>query len=673
MVGRRVSTKGRFKPGHVPHNKGVPRQNLLPTEEHQLPVYVRLNRDVQEMVDSRVSVSTSVDAPCSNPGQPRMLLRPNPARPTMLKNAQHATVDNPEEQSYRLLHAEKTADLWNDSTSEHRNLNPDCNGRLRWHMPGEIQRGLCWREQLSCDSCDYVSKRKNLYKEVQTNKRGPKPASANYGLQVGLAHTGTSNTGFCKMILATNTPAPSKSSMQATANKVGKILVETNKADMKKIRQDLRDVQVARGYQPDTPINLEMDSRYSNPIHSGGGCTPFQPATQVTQLVAENCTNKKKIIQVTTKSKLCQTCALLKSGSTTVTGMGPDWHDCTASLPQDESIGNERQLARESLRELNEDNITCHILTTDPDSSAFRAAEDLYLAGETTAPPTHQLDTRHVTSNQRKNAKNINFSKGMFGCKTVEQKKYRLGRFSKDLGSRCQAEHEGAMLHYYGDTGKVSKQMAHIRDSIVSCYCGDHKACRKYSFACRGTRKCNWIQKSKFLPQSIKRLDGLKPTKCDKDKLIKCVEYRLGPLMLNNTKHLLTTQKIESANKSLAATIPRNMTFSRNHDARAHTSVHSLNAGIGEAVVSECHAVGAPLTSGTRVTRRLLQMQEIDIKQKAGKKSRKSKLARNLKTKYLFQLHENKEKTPDEYQKDVCMPKMDHSYSKPRKVRKKRN
>ena len=663
MVRRRASIKGRFKPGCVPHNKGVRTTGV----EFQPPEYMRLNRDVQEMVDSRVTMSTSADAICSNTGPLRMLLRPRLARSTMLQDAQQSNADCPEELSYRLLHAEKTAELWNEAIFGHRQSNPDCNGKLKWHLEGEIQRGLCWREQLSCDKCAYVSQRKNLYTEVQTNKRGPKPASANYGIQVGLAHTGTSNTGFRKMILATNTPAPSKSSMQSATNKVGKIIVRTNECNMKSIHQDLRDIQVARGHDQDTPINVEMDSRYSNPIYSGGGNTPFQPATQVTQLVVENSTSKKKVIAVNNKSKLCQTCALLKSGTTVTSGMGPDCHDCTASLTQEESIGNERQWARENILDLSKDNITCNIVTTDPDSSAFKAAEDLYLAGETVSPPTHQLDTRHVTSNQRKHIKDINFSKLMFGCNTQAERNYRQGRFSKDLGSRCQAEHQGAMIHYSGDIGKVSKQMIHIRDAIVSCYCGHHKPCRRYSFACRGTERNNWVLNSKFLNKSVK-FSGLKPTKCDKEKLIKVIDYRLGPLMLKNTKHLLTTQKCEAVNRAISSTVPRNMTFSRNYSARVHAAVHSVNVGIGEALISECHAVGAPITHGTRVTRQLLKMQEDDAKFKLSKKSKKSKLHRHMKCKRLFQLHENKEKTSDIYKKDVCMPHTDHSYCKPRRI-----
>ena len=69
--------------------------------------------------------------------------------------------------------------------------------------------------------------------------RGPKPASANYGFQVGAKQTGASNTAICKMLLAADTPAPSRSSMQAAANKVGEVIIETNEKDMANIRNDI--------------------------------------------------------------------------------------------------------------------------------------------------------------------------------------------------------------------------------------------------------------------------------------------------------------------------------------------------------------------------------------------------------------------------------------------------
>ena len=266
---------GLFKKGCVPHNKGPNRPANQYITGDVKPVYVRLDQDVQEMVDSTDYATTSHDAPIVD--QPtRMLLRPRTGKKTALEAAQTRLAPDAELDTYRLLHARKTAELFNEAMSAHREAHPQCKGKLTFHQPGEIQRGLCWRMQLSCDSCEYVSPRRNLYTEVETGRRGPKAASANIGAQVALSHTGMSNTGLSRLLLGTNTPAPSRSYMQATTNKVSKIIQETNEKDMADICENLKIVQDERGQ---TGINIETDARYSNLVHSGVGKTPYQAAT----------------------------------------------------------------------------------------------------------------------------------------------------------------------------------------------------------------------------------------------------------------------------------------------------------------------------------------------------------------------------------------------------------
>ena len=73
---------------------------------------------------------------------------------------------------------------------------------------------------------------KKPYKDVKSERKGPQAESDNLGAQVGMAHTDMSNTGLCKSLLSANTPAPSKTSMQASANKVRKAIIQANQKDM---------------------------------------------------------------------------------------------------------------------------------------------------------------------------------------------------------------------------------------------------------------------------------------------------------------------------------------------------------------------------------------------------------------------------------------------------------
>ena len=185
-----------------------------------------------------------------------------------------------------------------------------------------------------------------------------------------------------------------------------------------------------------------------------------------------------------------------------------------------------------------------------------------------------------------------------------------------------------AMDHYGGDAGRVSSKMPHVENAIIKCYHGQHQLCQKNSFVCRGHISDNWLISSSYLSKGFK-LD--RPTTSDLDTLKLSNEKRLGQSVLNKTKYLLNTQKCEAANRAITSTVPRHMTFSRNYEARVHAAIHSVNSGIGESILSECEMSGASLTPGTRVTRRLLKIQNIDIKAKSSKQSGATKRSRKLK------------------------------------------
>ena len=69
----------------------------------------------------------------------------------------------------------------------------------------------------------------------------------------------------------------------------------------------------------------------------------------------------------------------------------------------EQDIGDEYQWAKEeSLLKLKQNDVEMKEITTDPDSSAYRAAEDLFITGVTNTEPEHYLDTRHISENHRK-------------------------------------------------------------------------------------------------------------------------------------------------------------------------------------------------------------------------------------------------------------------------------
>ncbi|CAC5361371.1 unnamed protein product [Mytilus coruscus] len=224
----------------------------------------------------------------------------------------------------------------------------------------------------------------NLYEEVASIKRGRRAAKINLGLQVGLHHTPISTKSYRKICMASNIPPPTVSGMQHTANAISEKIEEENVRDLQRQMENIKRIKTLRGENSDV-VNIQADS------------------TQCAYTVAENETYKHCIINTLSKSKLCSK----KRKHTVSTEDGEHAGPCTANINMQDSIGNEERCAREFIEELKEDGLEVNEVTTDLDSSAYRAAESLFQEGLTSTAPVHFLDTRHVASNHRKFVNNL--------------------------------------------------------------------------------------------------------------------------------------------------------------------------------------------------------------------------------------------------------------------------
>ena len=121
---------------------------------------------------------------------------------------------------------------------------------------------------------------------------------------MGLSQKSIGPSSFSKLLCSISTPPPSASGMQKCANKKMPYIRKENIDDMMLRCQDLQPFKSLCGKNTKA-VNVQADGCYNNPLYSGVGKTPFQPCTQAIYVVAENETNKKQIINVQTKSKLC--------------------------------------------------------------------------------------------------------------------------------------------------------------------------------------------------------------------------------------------------------------------------------------------------------------------------------------------------------------------------------
>lgn len=115
-----------------------------------------------------------------------------------------------------------------------------------------------------------MCRRFNLYEALDTKSPGRKTAKMNYGLQVGLSKTPLGNDCMRKILLSANTPPPARRSLQKASNKV----LLSNRC------HQLKEGNTFRGNESPHAISVQCDAMYNNPLYSGLGETPLQPATQ---------------------------------------------------------------------------------------------------------------------------------------------------------------------------------------------------------------------------------------------------------------------------------------------------------------------------------------------------------------------------------------------------------
>lgn len=645
MKGDRKRKKAWFQKGRDAYNKGQPRCASSYTSQEtsvESSQYVRLTKDVFESVaepshDGKMVFARDADGKMLD----LKLLRPRPAPPTHLETLCEAATTESTSSTYKVMLPHKVEKLWQISTQEHLENYPDCRGHLKFDESGERKVGLCWQERLKCSDCDYVSSREKLYEELDSGKRGRKAAVPNVAVQVGLTHTGIGNTGLRSLLNAAHIAAPALSTLQSTSNDVSDKLIATNKEDMKRRRQNIKEINKIKGLPADAGIRVEGDARYNNPLYTAAGNTPFQPATQVTYTICENVTPKKQILSVATHNKLCQTGAR-HAGKSGTDRHCPNPHPgyCSATIAQEQSIGDEYQWATECVKDLLNDGITVKYYTSDCDSRASAAAADLYLQEgvSTESPPIHLKDPQHLARGQRRKVITTKFSARMFPGRTAVDRSKMKTRFADDLSDRCSAEHKAIHAHFEGDIVKVKRAISYTGDAIIECYKGHHQLCKKHSFVCDGSLTGKW--NATFLPENC----DITPTRKDESLLRECIDYRIGQKTVTDTMFLTNTQKSEGVNRAFSLRNPKNTTYSRNFSGRIHSAVHQMNNGPGQSLSLQLQAVGAPITPGSRIARQLKQKQKRHAYIKNYLRSKYARLRRCKLRIYKYKLYDMQSK-----------------------------
>ncbi|CAG2204424.1 unnamed protein product [Mytilus edulis] len=135
----------------------------------------------------------------------------------------------------------------------------------------------------------------------------------------------------------------------------------------------------------------------------------------------------------------------------------------TENINIQDSVENEERWARECFEVLKEDGLEINEVTTDPYSSAYRAAECLYQKGLTSTTPIHFLDT----TNHTKFVKQLSTVCDIMPARLKVQRTRLQSLFASDMAARCQAEFVQANIRYHKSPDVMKSKLTYGSDAIT--------------------------------------------------------------------------------------------------------------------------------------------------------------------------------------------------------------
>ena len=519
----------------------------------------------------------------------------------------------------RLLKNTKVIQMYNDAIKKHHELEVTNNCAVPEFSVKELKWGVCWKQIVYCTKCGMETDQNKLYDEVQTGKRGPKPAVTNLNMAVCLQDTSIGKTKIRHIVTAMDMPSPALNTIQKSANLVAETTINLNKADMSaKIKQVL-DSNKRKGGADELSVGL--DTRYDS-IGIASRKKPGQAASQGIGLAVETLTDKKYIVGMFMQNKLCWTGAWLRNRGFDVEC--PGGHaECTANLSGAAPI-SEYDIGYNIGRGFNLERVLVKYATTDGDG---RSAEGLQAALKLVTPlwrVERLADTIHLGQSQFKYSMKAAFSSSMFSPMgpLIQTKVYQYKKgLSLDIKARSHVILNSLMTDMQYNLPKMQNLLPSILKATMSCYAGDCSMCKKYSYSCSGGASKNWWTRSFYLQQY--GIHGLDMDEKDTIIIREILKMKLSVSAIETMKFNTNTNKNEASNRGLSASLPKNVTFSRNANGRAHSAVHRMNNGVGESTMSKIESVGGHLSP--RAKRTLQQMQNEGEYQRNYKKQSSTK------------------------------------------------
>jgi hypothetical protein len=580
-------------------SKGI--RHEYPTETDTTS-YVRLNQAAfDDRANENDQILTFNDVDGAQTSVSPLRPKSNPPTLTELHNTDDLTVGNfdasrhPDLFTNRVYMPFALNNMYNTEIKNHCTGKLACGGDMIIDAAASRRWGAVWYERLMCTDCPHKSGYYPLFEQVDSSKRGRKPAKANIQLQLGTYTLPLGNTGVRRILASMNVAPPALSSMQRLSSSIGESLVLFNTQDMALIREDIKKQNAVCGHKNPVKVNVEGDSCYNNPIFQADS-TPFQAGTIVTTTFCENNTNSKKIIGLSVQVKICQVASELRNKGNDVMCPNHKGH-CSATIEETDAIGNEARWNESVTRQINQ-TLSIHSFCGDGDSKGHSGVDK----GQQSSV-IHLKDLRHMANSMRRQINKAQFSALMF---SGQNKANFRNRFSLSIKHRCICELKKAHSLYKGNVHLIAKRMQLVMVAIVKCFKGDcGERCAKDSLVCRGDRH----QAKNYMPARTKlRIDFR-----DELVLYGCLGSLLSLEAIRQTRFLSSTQKCESVNRSYVSCMPKFATFSRNAKARVHSQAMKINHGFSDSHLMKASHLGASYNKGSKVMKYL---QEVEHRRK---------------------------------------------------------
>ena len=242
-----------------------------------------------------------------------------------------------------------------------------------------------------------------------------------------------------------------------------------------------------------------------------------------------------------------------------------------------------------------------------------------------------QEDPTHLGQSQLRRGLKASFSPDVFGLEstmTAEEKKQRHKLFALDIKSRCHLVFQHLFENFNGDVKAITRKLPSCVSAMIQCYEGDHNKCARKHICCRGGKSQNWFFQSYYLKHS--GMAKLEFTDHDKAIIRDIIDLKLSVEGVNAMKLRTSTNKNESAHRSVSVSLPKNVNFSRNFQSRVHSTAHRLNLGQGESLLTKLEYVNAQPSKGGAVAKSISSIQRAsryhrEYKSRPSVKERKKK------------------------------------------------